>query len=265
MSTADKISSAAVQDTGPLRDHVVRVHFHLACGFALATGGALAARWLAFDVAPSDIPHRTAFGEFLAGPTGPFWSTVLVLALAYAMRRVVGRSGAVNSVVLYAVFTVILGMSMVAVVGAEAARGVGRALSVACLAFCAMAAYGYLAGRLLSGLASFGFMCLIGLAGCWLMGKAAPYPGSPGTGAAVALVVAFSAYLAYDTQRLRRFSGTGRQGDDASVWGAMSFFSDMLRLPWDFLKALGRINWWQAACEFVGYLIAAIFFGMLGS
>lgn len=110
------------------------------------------------------------------------------------------------------------------------------AFGVTAITFAATAAYGYVTKRDMSGMGRFLFMALIGLI---VAGFASMYIPGMGFWVSAVGVLVFSAYTAYDTQRIRQTYLVQGGQNNLAIRGALSFYLNFVNLFLDILRLMG--------------------------
>ena len=273
-ATKDLPEAPPFAGTPAAREHMARAHLHLAAGAALAAALTVAVGWKSFSgepyggVTPVDGGGwLTGFGTSFYAPATGFYLFLATLAGGAVTRFASGRAKYAVSLPLHLAFAATLGLTILAFAGPTHLASVGRGLAVAALGFATMSAIGQSFGRMASAWSALLFMGSFCLAGVWLLGQVAPHPGAPPPTASVAWAIAFAAWVASATPRIRALGeakGDGSSPGTRALWGAMGLCAFVLALPWTVLKGLWRLPWGEFLFELLGYLLVAITFGALG-
>lgn len=193
--------SYGVMDAG-LRAYMLRVFNWMAVGLAL-TGA------VAFGVIHSSLLRvfyhvvMTANGPVITGMTGLGWVAALaplgfVLVLSFGINRLSRQAAQA----LFLIYSAVMGVSMATLLLAYTGASVARTFFIAASLYAAMALWGYVTKRSLASFGSFLMMGVIGLLIAMLVNMF--WPSSMMTLViSVVGVLVFTAFTAYDTQRIK--------------------------------------------------------------
>lgn len=223
-------AAAADIDAG-LRGYMLGIYNLMALGLGV-TG------LVALGVAASPELMGAIFGTPLR------WVVMLAplgIVLMVSFRFQTMRTGTLHT--LYWVFTVLMGVSMAALLWRYDPMSVARAFFITAAAFAGLSLYGYTTKRSLSGMGSFLIMGLIGLLlasviNIFVASTMMQFIISVGG------VLIFAGLTAYDTQNLKNayFEVAGSEHERrTSIMGAWSLYLDFLNM-FQFILALTGIT-----------------------
>ncbi|MXV44169.1 BAX inhibitor (BI)-1/YccA family protein [Saccharibacter sp. 17.LH.SD] len=189
--------------------------------------------------------HGLANGQIVMGPSiigmvAIFLPLVFVMVLSFGVNRL-SRSAAQGIFILY---SVAMGISLSSILLAYTGASVVRTFLIAASLYSAVALWGYVTNRSLSGFGMFLFMGLVGLMIAGLVNMFIPTSFMT-TAISFVGVLLFSGYTAYDTQRIKmsylQYMGAYSADDigKLSIYDALSMY-------------LNFVNLFQSLLQFVG-------------
>jgi uncharacterized protein len=168
---------------------------------------------------------------------------VLEIGLVFALVRLVRHMNLVEAAILFLVYAGLNGVVVSLIFAAYTTKSIFATFFVTAAMFGALAVWGYVTKRDLTGWGNFLFMALIGLVLgsfvnlIWL--NAQLYWITT-----VAGILIFSAYTAYDVQKLKQYEPPpGSDGDVAkkdAIVGALALYLDFVNLFLYLLRIFGR-------------------------
>lgn len=211
---------------------LAKVFNWMAVGLALTAG-------LAFAVANSATAQQLIFGNRLVFYALIFGELGMVLYLSARIEKI----SATAATALFLLYSALNGVTMAAVLLMYTAASVATTFAVAGGMFAAMAVYGSVTKKDLTGMGSFMFMGLIGIILASLVNM---FMHSPAVEWAISVigVIVFTGLTAYDIQKISRFGGSVMaEGDIAirkgAIMGALSLYLDFINLFLSLLRLLG--------------------------
>lgn len=213
-------------------------------GFGLALTGATAYlffKLIFIEEAGSIVGLNEQYAFIFTGPLR--WVIMLApLVIVFIMSGGRRRMGVTTSGILFAVFSVLMGISLSAVLAIYTSASVFMAFFITGGMFTAMAIYGITTKADLSKMGSILFMGLIGIiiasVANWFIGwETLRFAIS------VAGVIIFTGLTAYDVQRLMRDSlsmdANTEEAKKAAILGALALYLDFINLFIYILRLLG--------------------------
>lgn len=204
----------------------------------MATGLALTAV-LAFAVAGSSAAQQLIFGNKLI-----FYALIIgELGMVLYLSARIEKITAAMATALFLIYSALNGVTMAAVLLMYTAASVATTFAVAGGMFAAMAVYGTVTKKDLTGMGSFMFMGLIGIILASLVNM---FMHSPAVEWAISVigVIVFTGLTAYDIQKISRYGGNVMSAGDAAIrkgaiMGALSLYLDFINLFLSLLRLLG--------------------------
>lgn len=211
---------------------LTKVFNWMAVGLALTAG-------LAFAVANSPAALQLIFGNKLVFYALIFGELGMVLYLSARIEKMT----ATTATALFLIYSALNGVTMAAVLLMYTAASVATTFAVAGGMFAAMAIYGTVTKRDLTGMGSFMFMGLIGIILASLVNMFMHSPAIEWTISIIGVIV-FTGLTAYDIQKISRFGGSVMNEGDAAIrkgaiMGALSLYLDFINLFLSLLRLLG--------------------------
>lgn len=211
---------------------LTKVFNWMAVGLAITAG-------LAFAVANSPAIQQLIFGNKLIFYALIFGELGMVLYLSVRIEKMT----ATMATALFLSYSALNGVTMAAVLLMYTAASVAITFAVAGGMFAAMAVYGTVTKRDLTGMGSFMFMGLIGIILASLVNM---FMHSPAMEWAISVigVIVFTGLTAYDIQKISRYgSSVMTEGNTAirkgAIMGALSLYLDFINLFLSLLRLLG--------------------------
>lgn len=211
---------------------LAKVFNWMAVGLALTAG-------LAFAVANSPATQQLIFGNKLVFYALIFGELGMVLYLSARIENM----AASTATALFLIYSALNGVTMAAVLLMYTAASVATTFAVAGGMFAAMAVYGTVTKKDLTGMGSFMFMGLIGIILASLVNMFMHSPAIEWTISVIGVIV-FTGLTAYDIQKISRFGGSIMNSGDAAIrkgaiMGALSLYLDFINLFLSLLRLLG--------------------------
>ena len=194
---------------------------------------------LAFTVAGSASTQQLIFGNKLI-----FYGLILgEVGLVLYLSARIEKISAATATALFLIYSALNGVTMAAVLLMYTAASVATTFTVAGGMFAAMAIYGTVTKKDLTGLGSFMFMGLIGIILASLVNMFMKSPAIEWTISVIGVIV-FTGLTAYDIQKISRFGGNVMTSDKASIrrgaiMGALSLYLDFINLFLSLLRLFG--------------------------
>lgn len=211
---------------------LAKVFNWMAVGLALTAG-------LAFAVANSPAAQQLIFGNKLVFYALIFAELGMVLYLSARIEKMT----AITATALFLIYSALNGVTMAAILLMYTAASVATTFAVAGGMFAAMAVYGTVTKKDLTGMGSFMFMGLVGIILASLVNM---FMHSPAVEWAISVigVIVFTGLTAYDIQKISRYgSNVMSEGDVAirkgAIMGALSLYLDFINLFLSLLRLLG--------------------------
>lgn len=211
---------------------LAKVFNWMAVGLALTAG-------LAFAVANSPAAQQLIFGNKLVFYALIFGELGMVLYLSARIEKMT----AITATALFLIYSALNGVTMAAILLMYTAASVATTFAVAGGMFAAMAVYGTVTKKDLTGMGSFMFMGLVGIILASLVNM---FMHSPAVEWAISVigVIVFTGLTAYDIQKISRYgSNVMSEGDVAirkgAIMGALSLYLDFINLFLSLLRLLG--------------------------
>lgn len=194
----------------------------------------------AFLVANSEATQQLIFGNPIIFYTMIFGELGLVFYLSARVQKI----SAQTATSLFLVYSVLNGATLSAVLLMYTGTSVASAFFIAGGMFAAMAIYGTVTKKDLSGMGSFLFMGLIGMI---IASVVNIFLGSPMMSWVISAigVVVFTGLTAYDVQKISRIGGGGimESGEVAirkgAIMGALALYLDFINLFLSLLRLMG--------------------------
>ncbi len=198
-----------------------------------------ATAWL---VASSPMLTAAIFGSRMV-----FWVLAIAqLGIVFALSARVDRMASRTASLLFVVYSALTGVTLSAILLVYTGESVFTTFVVAAGMFGALAAYGTVTRRQLSGLGQFLFMGLIGLVLASIVGLFWHNDGLQFVISFIGVIV-FAGLTVYDAQRLRElaFVTTGANVSGTTIVGALALYLDFINLFLFLLRFLGnrRRDW----------------------
>jgi len=211
---------------------LAKVFNWMAIGLALTAG-------LAFAVANSPAAQQLIFGNRLVFYALIFGELGMVLYLSVRIEKMT----ATTATALFLLYSALNGVTMAAVLLMYTAASVTTTFAVAGGMFAAMAIYGTVTKRDLTGMGSFMFMGLIGIILASLVNMFMHSPAIEWTISVIGVLV-FTGLTAYDIQKISRFGGNVMTEGNAAIrkgaiMGALSLYLDFINLFLSLLRLMG--------------------------
>ena len=213
--------------------YMAGVYFQMAAGVALS---ALCALLVSENAGVANVLFTDA------GMTVVGWIVTLApLGLVFLLSAGVERMSPATARGVFILYAALAGLSLGGLLLAYTGASVGYTFIGAAAGFIALAAFGAVTRRDMSGLGVFLTITLVGLVVTTLLNLFLRSPGIDFFVAAVGIFL-FAGLTAYDVQRLQRFYAEGRAAgrDNMAVLGALTLYLDFLNLFLSLLRFTGR-------------------------
>jgi hypothetical protein len=198
-----------------------------------------ATAWL---VASSPALTRAIFGNRML-----FWALALAqLGIVFALSARVDRMAASTAAALFVAYSALTGVTLSSILLVFTGESVFSTFAVTATMFGALAAYGTITRRELSGMRQFLFMGLIGLVIASIVGI---FWHSDALQFLISFVgvIVFAGLTVYDAQRLKSlaFATSGGPSSGTTIVGALALYLDFINLFLFLLRFLGnrRDDW----------------------
>jgi FtsH-binding integral membrane protein len=223
---------AAVSTDSAVAEFFRRVFLWMTVGLAV-TGGV--AFWVASSARLIEI--------FLTGPI--FWVVLLApLGIVFAMSALEGKLSALAATGMFLLYSAVNGLTFSMIFLIYTGSSIARVFFITAGMFGALALYGFVTRRDLSGMGQLFFMGVVGiiiasLVNIFLASDALSWAIS------VVGVVVFAGLTAYDTQRLRAYAienavGIGSEGSrKVAIFGALSLYLNFINMFMFMLRLFG--------------------------
>lgn len=194
---------------------------------------------LAFVIANSPAAQQLLFGNKIIFYGLIFGELGLVLYLSARIEKI--TPGVATA--LFLGYSALNGVTLSAVLLLYTTASVATTFVVAGGMFAAMAIYGTVTKKDLTGLGSFMFMGLIGIIIAGLVNMFLHSPAVEWVISAIGVMV-FTGLTAYDIQKISRFGSSATLGDKATIrkgaiMGALSLYLDFINLFLSLLRLMG--------------------------
>ncbi len=220
---------AAQADAGAVSSVMTNVFWWMSVGLGL-TG------LIAFGVANTPAAIEVIFGNRIV-----FWGLLLgELALVFTLSAAITRLSPLVATAMFLAYAAMNGLTLAVIFLIYTQGSIASTFFVTGGTFGAMAAFGTLTKRDLSGWGSFLFMGLIGVI---IASVVNIFLASPMLYWAVtyAGVLVFVGLTAYDTQRIRQMAASGAlPANKLAIYGALRLYLDFINLFLMLLRIFGR-------------------------
>ena len=187
------------------------------------------------------VAHTPAAMELIFGNRMVFWGLLLgELALVFALSAAIPRLSPLVATTMFLAYAAMNGLTLAVIFLVYTQGSIASTFFVTGATFGAMATYGTLTKRDLSGWGSFLFMGLIGVVIASIVNI---FLASPMLYWAVtyAGVLVFVGLTAYDTQRIRQMAASGAlPSNKLAIYGALRLYLDFINLFLMLLRIFGR-------------------------
>jgi FtsH-binding integral membrane protein len=176
-----------------------------------------------------------------------FWALVIAqLGIVFALSARVQRMAATTAMMLFGAYSVLTGVTLSSILLVFTGESVFTTFAVTAGMFGALAAYGTVTRRELSGLGQFMFMGLIGLVLASVVGLFWHNDGLQFMISFIGVIV-FAGLTVYDAQRLKEmaFATSAGPTTGATIVGALALYLDFINLFLFLLRFVGnrRDDW----------------------
>jgi len=205
-------------------------------------GGLAVTATTAWLVANSPLLTAAIFGNRMV-----FWMLAIAqLGIVFTLSARVDRLASGTATVLFLLYSALTGVTLSAILLVYTGESVFTTFVVAAGMFGALAAYGTVTRRQLSGLGQFMFMGLIGLVIASIIGLFWHNDGLQFVISFIGVIV-FAGLTVYDAQRLKGLAFSTNAGSVSSITivGALALYLDFINLFLFLLRFLGnrRDDW----------------------
>ena len=190
------------------------------------------------------VAHSEAAIKLIFGTRGVFYGLLLAeFLMVVSFASLARRMSAVGAAALFYVYAIMNGLTLAVVFLVYTQASIASTFFVTAATFGAMAAYGYVTKRDLTGVGSFMFMALIGLIIASIVNLFLHSPAIYWATTYIGVAV-FIGLTAYDVQKIKELNVIGNAGTDEdhkeAIHGALILYLDFINLFLYLLRLLGR-------------------------